>query len=721
MRNVTHKKQTHGRNCVLAKCGLVVGAACLLFLTPGVQSQADQLAQLARPVSRVRAKIRALDSSVAKLLLNMDNVDPDGLTAANLQETYRLVIRNLYRNSLRTNNPQAAAIMVLKADQLSAGLPAFDRMIAQLLPASANAPGETPSLAVIKGLRKFLRSGRNVNTPLRSGAAIGKYLEKMLGPLDPLIKVEDPSISPDKITVWPVHIPQPNSAAVPTAKGVLPTIGRELTWIQGANLTPEMRQALRKILQSLQFQMSNPQTQPAAERYYPVILRCASLAAHLQAGAALSLTTQQQFNHRLLLGLILFRDPRTRPAAVRRLLFINLIVNSLEQLRQANLPTAENNAIKHRIHRAITKLQTDSQVAKYSGQLRLIGQLLGEYRTFMDTVSTPPSPMFRADQIHVRQAGADDFKRLATILAGEYSARDISECIYRLQMVISNLTRLRAMPAAQQQAILYHPASIIGVKSNMVRWAKSIGSSPDSAGSGATKFDHFQAALNLLARVHLSMQSLPQADIVRKMTGGRFEAAVKKFLKLQQKLIDSLGRRNVAPADLVGRLGEMRELFMTTAELAILLDSDAPAEKLNRWGGWQVPKRTLHLLLRQCEQSLEVEYRHITSPAGATSHGGDEWARFRDAAGAVAALSQMTRELNPQLNAKAGLWSSSYLRALTPPPPNAIFGPELGQIALAQRTLSAAEFNHGRGRLMAAPRLFIKCLRILGAIAPAAK
>ncbi len=716
-----NKAHTLHRKSTLVKRQCVLGAACLLFLSSAGQSRADQLAQLTRPVSRVRAKVREIDSSIANLLLNMDNVDPQGLTAANLQETYRLVIRNLYRNSLRTNRPQVAAVMVLKADQLSAGLPAFDRLVAHLLPASANAPGETPSLAVIKGLRQFLRAGRNVNTQLRTRAAIDKYLGKTLGPLGPLIQVEDPSINPDKITVWPVQIPRPNSTPAPVAKGALPAIGQEITWIQGANLTPEMRQALRKILLTLQSQMADRRTEPAAEMYYPVIVRCASLAAHLQAGAALSLATQQQFNHRLLLGLILFRDPRTRAAAVRRLLFINLIVNSLEQLRQANLPTAENNAIKHRIHRAIMKLQMDTEVAKYSAQLQKIGELLRAYRIFSTDVSAPPSAMFRADQIRVRQAGADDFNRLATILAGEYSARDISECIYRLKMVLANLTRLNAMPAAQQQAILYHPASIIGVKANMVRWAKSISKNPDSAGSGAANFDHFQAALNLLAQIHLSMQSLPQANIVRKMSGGRFEAAVRAFLKLQHKLTDSLGTRKVAPDDMVISLNQMRSLFAATAELAILLDSNAPAEKLNRWGGWQVPKRALHLLLKQCEESMVVKYRSITAPAGAMPQGGDQWANFRDASGAVAALYRMTKELNPQLNAKAGLWSTSYLRALTPPPPNAIFGSELGQIALAGRTLAAAEFNHNHGRLTAAPLLFIKCLRMLTAIAPAAK
>ena len=293
--------------------------------------------------------------------------------------------------------------------------------------------------------------------------------------------------------------------------------------------------------------------------------------------------------------------------------------------------------------------------------------------------------------------------------------------IFRLKMALANLTRLKAIPATQQQAILYHPASIIGVKSNMVRWAKSISRSPDSAGSGATKFDHFQAALNLLAQIHLSMQCLPQANIVRKMSGGRFEAAVQAFLKLQRKLTDSLGTRKVATDDLVARLNDMRRLFAATAQLAILLDANAPAENLNRWGGWQVRKRALHLLLRQCEESMVAKYQSMTSPAGATPPGGDQWASFRDASGAIAAVYRMTQELNPQLNAKAGLWSTSYLRALTPPPPNAIFGSRLGRIALAGRTLAAAEFNHGHGRLEAAPLLFIKCLRILAKIGPAAK
>ena len=719
MSNVIHKTQKSTAHR-WAKPGLTLCLTASLLLLPLPMTgttRADQLSELTRPVSRVREKIRTIDSAVANLLLDMTTVHTEAMTAANLQETYRLVIRNLYRNSLRINHPRMAAIMALKADQLEAGLPAFDKLVSHLLPTSANAPGETPTLTVINGLRGFLKAARHVNTPLTNTSECYKYLQKMLGPLEPLISMESPAVNPNKVVVWPVNAPQQVSATGAMQSQSLPTIGQELSWIQGASLPPRMRQALRKILQELQVESADPQSQAAAVRYYPVIVRCAALAAHLQAGTVLTLSTQQRFNHRLLLGLLLFRDPRTRPAAIRRLLFINLIVNSLEQLRQANLPSAENHAIKHRIHRAITELQTDSQVAHYAQELKSLDALLRAYMALSAKFSDPPIAFFRMDQIRALRTGKDDFKHLATILDNEYSAHDITEGIYRLKMVVDNLNRLTAMPGAQLQAILYHPASIIGVKANMARWAKSIGSSADSMGSGSRDFDHFQNALDLLAQIHLSMAQLPKADIVRKMTGGRFDLAVKTFLKMQRKLTDSLGTQKVAPPELLAQLAQMRSLFATTRDLAMLLGANNPADKLNQWAGWRLNKKAMRLMLRQCEQTMVAKYLQVTAPAGtaAGNGGADQWAAFHDVAGAVLTLYEMTTRLNPQLHVNPTLWSGSYLLAITPPPYRAIMASRIGQLALARRALAAAYFNHRHGKLEAAPKLFVIGLQKLSA------
>ncbi len=701
----------------------VIAVTVPLFvrISPRSAVRADQVSALMRPISRVRARVRQLDSEVANLLLNMPTVDPNSLTAANVQETYRLVIRNLYRNALRTANPQTSALLVLKADQLAAGLPAFDHLIIRTLPQSANAPGETPALKVIQGLREFLRAGNRVNVRLNSPADMEKYLAQRLGPLRALISAESDSVGAGAISVWPVRKSPATVVEPPAGAPGLPAIGQELTWVQSANLTPGMRRILRKVLLSLQSQMADPHQQKAAMRYYPVIVRCALLAAHLQAGTALSLPAQRRFNHRLELGLILFRDPRTRSSAVRRLMFINLIVSSLEALRQADLPAADYPGIKHCVHRAIAHLQEDSQAARYSSQLATISRLLSAYRSFRAAIAAPPTPMFQADRAKVQQAGSDDFQRVAATLATQYSAHDIAEGIFRLDQARQNIIRLLAMPPARQQALLYRPASALGVKRNFVNWGRSIAKHPDSTGTGAQAFDHFQAVLNLLASIHLSMQGMPRADVVRKISDGRFNQAVKVFLTLQQKLINSLGSRNIAPDDVVKQLAQMHRLFMATRRLAILLDAHNPARRLNLWGGWYLPRPALRLLLRQCEESLVAEYRSITRPTTTSmAHESEEWADFHDAAGAIATVYYMTRHLNPQLNAPAGTWCTTYLCAITPPPPGAIMASHLGQIAAARRLIVSALFNRTHGKLQAAPRLFVKGLRELALYRPAA-
>jgi hypothetical protein len=682
---------------------LLFTAFGLLSATPAVC--ADDNDNLLSPADRVQTRVNDLEDQISNLLLAIPAGNSDQISAPAIEETYRLIIRRLYLSSQEADNDNFRALLVLKADQLTSGLPAFDAFINnKLLPPDAVTSGQT-----LSALEDFQKAGENIDRHIGNPGDLYGYLDKMLGPLMPLVSDESSAVDPDKIIVWPVQKNVQNNAS---AAGELPNIDQELLAIQQSNLMPQMRDAIESVLQQLKPGLSNPDTYDQNLAYYRTILQCAELARHLQESSVLSLPIQEQLNHTLLQGLLFFKDPRLRPAAIQRLGSIGLIVHSLELLQQTPLTQDQDDLLSAQVHDLIDGLENPDQAWENSRRLGVIDDLVTQYG-ILESQPTPSQPDYvLLPWLHCINTG----KAVFSAAIGTGNSKDriiIAEATHNLRTLCANLDRLAAMSQAQQQALLYEPEPAYGVAQNLAICANRIGNAPAEDNLGSAGFDRFQAVLNLLAQTHLDLARKAPDELIRKITSNRYGQFVDQFLQTQHDLINSLAAPQIDPEELIDQLRHQEMVFRATWELSALLGPDKPLDKLNTWGGWQTIAGANGLLLNQFEQALAAEYRKQTG----MNSGSDAWMGFNAAAPAIHALFTVSSELSPQLNADPTLWSTSLLRAREAPPWNALFGENLDDFAVVSELLNEAAFNNNQGRDQPAQDLFQNALRRLGTAA----
>jgi hypothetical protein len=646
---------------------------------------------------RIIFQVKQLDNQIAALLLKLPMNAGGAMSPEEMQETYRLVIRHLDRCALRVGNESLRSRIALKADQLAAGLPDFDRQMESLLskPHSANP-------AIMRGCRNFYRASLHLNGAITSTSGLKAYLHKILKPLAPLAEMEFTSAVP--LVVWPASSfarRQHDSAAA--ADPPLPPISDEIAALQQANILPEMRDVLRPILLQLQKGLANSATARQSKSYYRVILQCINLAENLQQGTALPQSTRQTFMHRLLLGLLFFKDPRTRAAAARKLESISMVVQSLEDLQTAELPAGVQKIIRLCVHNIILHLQKAHDGGRYVLQLGQIDHLLSQHYYVTSLIShTHPQYTNRAwvsiaktENLYLHQA--------ATELKKRFSRSAIQRYTRRVGILTMNLNRLIAMPAAAQQALLYHPQPAAGVMRNMRRWARHIAMHPDEAGTAALSFDRFNALLNLLAATHRDMAAQGSSRTLKTISGGRYRQFVRMFLQTQRNLADALAQPQLASKKLTHELNQQRLIFRTSSQLAYLMKKDNPLLRLNQWADWHSSAPAIRTTLNEFEQAMSAQFRTVTAPA-INSHpvSSEAWITFQAAAPAINTLASACENLLPRLNAPAGLWSTGWLLAYSAPPGNALYRRKLSTFSLTCMYINNMQFEYAHGNAGAA-------------------
>ncbi len=670
---------------MLLSARLFMLACIALILTNSVpQLMAQQLPQpVAPPVSRIQHAVAKLDDQIGELLLNLPVGANQTVSAEEMEETYRLIIRHLYQSAMHCNNPALRSRIMLKADQLATGLPDFDKQIKTLLGGTAPA-----NAAAVQACIALDKASAKVNTSIASTDDLNSYLHKMLKPLAPLAALQFTGPTPP--VVWPV-IPATGAQPIPLPSGNhLPDVTLEMSALQQANIMPGMRRVLRQILQQLQIGLNHRSTHRQSKIYYQVILQCVSLAEHLQQGTVLPNEVRQEFNHRLMLGLLFFKDRRTRGAAARKLEFIGTIVHSLELLQTVPLSPQAKSTITICMHDSIVKLQSSDHGTTYADRLRLMDKLLGSHQAFIALIRRAHAGY--TDTAWRRIAGHEqrDLNRVITALNIGFDSDAIHRYLSRVAELTPNLWRLSAMPALAEQALLYHPQPADGVEQNMARWAVHIGMHPYQTGTAAATVDRFGMVLAILAATHREMAIHSPARLLKTLSGGRYALFVTDFLNTQRELANSLARPQIAPDKLLRVLRRQRLIFQVSAELAYLLGKDHPLLKLNQWAAWHVGHRTVNTVLNQFEQTLSSEYRTATDARKVTS---DAWADFAATAPAIRVLADACRNVLPHVNAPLSAWSTGWLQAYSPPPDDAMYRTELSKFSMACMYFRSAQYN----------------------------
>ena len=675
---------------------LLTAIAALLF-SPANMARAEKVSFISGAAeSRITNQVQQLDNQIGNLLLKIPVGANSATDPAEIQETYRLIIRHLYGSAMRCKNVPLRSLMVLKADQLFSGLSAFHKPISILL-----SPSNAHNAAITQACRNFYRASSHVNDPLGSVGTLQKYLHRLLKPLAPLAQREFNSTS--ALVVWPLAASTPGHWVPDKPAAGMPDIHAEITTLQHARIPVQMRGIVESILRQLKQGVKNPASRPESLEYYAIILQCVSMAEDLQQGAVLSKPIRSHFNRRLMLGLLFFKDPRTRDVGARELESIEVVVRSLELLQTAPLPQNAQRVVSQCVQNTIRHMQASHHAARYAKNLRALEQLLIQQRVFAQLLQRAHASYTDTAWRRIAKAGRKDLKQTVTALNTNFNRQAVQTYVTHVSELSRNIGRLVAMASAAQQALLYHPRGAGGVTQNMQRWSTHIGMHPYRDGAAVRSFHRFNHVLLLLAAAHRAMAAHGPEKILARISGGRYQRFVTKFLQTQRHLVDSLARPQLASDALIHRLNRQRLIFKTSSALAYLLGTDQPLLGLNQWAAWHISPGTEKTLLNQFEQTLSFEFHAATSKKPMTS---EAWAGFSFAAVPIATLAETCQTLLPQLNASPAAWSTGWLQAYSWQPPNALNGNEVADFTLACMFFNDAQYQNSHGTPQGAMALF---------------
>lgn len=670
-------------------------SAVLLAFAPAISAKKLTFVS-GQSASRLQFQVQRLDNQIGNLLLNIPMGTGSATSPAEVEETYRLVIRHLYQSAIQCKNRNLRSMITLKADQLYAGLSDFDQQVAVLLsPANAN------NAAMVQACRAFYRASVHVNMAITSVGALNNYLHQLLKPLAPMAQMEFTGASAPM--VWPVQPASQMQLRGHESATTLPDIGAEIHALGHTNISPEMRSVVRSILQELQYGIKNSRTRRQSLVYYQVILRCVNLAEHLQEGKVLSRQARSQFNQRLMLGLLFFKDPRTRSSAARKLDFINTVVGSLELLQTAPLPVKAQSVVSQCVHNTIMQLQTDNNASRYADNLQALDQLLIRQSVLAQLLQRDHAPYTNVAWRQITDDGNKDLQEVIKSLKHGFSRGAIQTYIHRVTELSQNINRLVAMRSSAQQALLYHPEPAEGIKRNMHRWARHIAMHPYQTGNAAKSFDRFNEVLEILAATHREMAAQGPHKLLVRLSGGRYQRFVAVFLQTQRDLANALAHPQLVSETLVRRLNRQRLIFKTSSELAYLLKKDNPMLRLNQWAAWHITPQSQKTILNQFEQTMSFEFHLATSHEPMSS---EAWAGFSAVAAPITTLADTCQTLLPELNAPLTAWSTGWLQAYSPQPANAIYQNELFSFSQACMFFNSAQYQNARGNSQAAIKLF---------------
>ena len=661
--------------------------------------------ELRRPYNSAQQRIRQINDAIGGLLLKMPRVSAAHISKHSVCESYLLMVRQYYKSALDTHDTALRSVLLLHAGRLWRSYPIFSSEVGQVFADSGSSP------AAYKALAKFQKASMNLNTMINTWESLQRFQSQLLFPLQPLAALSAPA---GKTMVWPLMPRSAMVATAPVSHVVTVPISQTIASLPSVNIASRMRRIFTGILRQIQAQLQQDPTDPQAKRYYRIILKCLKLAEHLQQVSVLSLDVQKSFNHRLMLALLFFKDPRTRSGALRRMRFIGRVVSTMELISTAPVSRAEKDILDRRVHHIMTNLNRRQRVQKYLTELDAIRSFVRSAHAISGSDMQPLPQPYSAAKARIVAACRTEITGVIGRLENRVSVSDLHTAEMQLLEMASNLKRIEQMPADAQQALLYHPRSPIGVKRNLTRWARIICISPAIESDASRNVDRFNQALKLLADIHLQLLHLAPTKLLGELSAHRYVKLVSLFDATQRDIINSLSTMHPAPDRLVTRLREQMRLLRAVHRLGQLVSDESEVVKLNAWGPWYMDSAARHLWIHQMSESVAHRFARDTGLKTAS----DAWLRFRTAAPAIKTLYRAVTVIAPRLKANPKLWNTVYLLVTLPPPADAIAGSQSNEFSQACVLISSAAANQSHGHFQAATELFRRANRILGAIAP---
>jgi len=660
--------------------------------------------ELQQPYNVAQARIRFLNNSIGALLLQMPSVSSQGVSQASVCETYLLVVRQYFKGSLSARDAALKSVLVLYGERLLRTYPEFSALVKHVL------AHPTALVAANSALVKFQRATMTSEPQIDTWPTLEKYQKQVLDTLAPLVTAE--SVHAKTTVIWPTSPARTFTAIAPLPAKNLPPISQTIASLPEINIAAQLRNVFDGVLRQIQTRLLAHPGDTKAMHYYRIILRCLGLAEHLQRVTVLSLSTQKAFNHRLMLALLFFKDPRTRDGALRRLEFIGRIVDSMELISAVPVGPDDRAILTHRLHHIMTQLDRREHNDSSLQKLDAIDSFL-KVAVALNHLNTKSvqSPYLNASN-RIKLAGRLLTTTTIKNLRSNVSIHRLRAAQMQLQVIAENLERVTSMPAARAQALLYHPQSASGVTRNTVLWARAISVNPAVTTNAAEEYDRFSHTLALLASIHLQLLHHAPTSILEELSAHQYLRFIALFRTVQQNIINSLSTPHPAPSTLITQLHQQMQLLRAVHRLAWLVDQKQYLTDINIWGAWHWNRAARQMWLQQMMEVIAHRFERATGIKSAS----EAWISFKAASPAIQTMYRAVRAIAPNLHADTALWCVAYMQVTVRPPPDAIASAQWTNYTQACMSFDVAAASSHHGRFQPAIDEFQRGNHILAAI-----
>lgn len=698
----------------------VLAAGGVLMPVASGQEKKD----LPRGVDRVQVLYDQLDEELLSLMMATGPEAGKDVRVRGAKISYRVVLRDLYQAAEKEKNGQRRIELLLRADTLRNGSATFDA-VAEKIPeiasaAAANAPaGQTAQQKALGAVKSFA-AFEDVTRPGADG--------RVKPPLDAVAALQGVAAweSVGDVVAWPVEgRKKPEEVATQRR---LPAVAETILALQQAKISPALRQELQAILTPLQAEMAKPETAGAAEAWYRTMLDAVRLGEELAGNTTLDYGTRVALNKQLMMGLVFFKDPRTRGMGAARLAEVGRIADIVKELDRSQLTAEARSVVAPMISQALRKMGRPTGEAAGRKQLEEIRGFVSAYDAMSRAAAGPVSPALKTEWEKVRAAAekqAETGLKAITLQYGEEKKAatakaddvpSVKEITARMDKVRENLERLSAMGDVTRAVEALRPGSGGVVERKMVVWARAIAAAPDGTGAGKeaaesaiTDARAYGRAVALLTTLERELPDMVSPELTR-VTGGQWERVLKAFQAPRGKLLAALTATGTITEKQVAEVEKEAMPLRAAAALAATGGLDKPLGRINAWGAWELSEKGVAFVKREADIAVRAAFNKDDPAANDPEE--SPLLSLEETLGVIRGVMLLDAAVSPKL---MGSGLSLVLAQVGRPSEGAVMGDQAEALARASVLAEEAAAN-GTLRRDAAKWRMVEVAKVLGEV-----
>lgn len=625
------------------------GLSCVLLLVmalPGVLSAADAKPSPASAMLGSRAE--RVEDELAALMQQRSRSPKPADALRDVQIDLRVTADWMLRKSAESSSPDVQSCGYLRAESL---LSAAD-LLSQRFRTSHPAQPQLDAMGKLHQMTYRLGELKTVAQMDQSCKAAGELLIAAGGSLG--------NPGEGLPVMRPMEIERPDEQSSEP-----PSIAELTAEARQASVLPALRLQLLALAEETAAASKDPNRQDDAAALYGVLVRALDMTAGLQGGLV-DPQTRGSVEPQLAGGIVLFLDPRTRPAGKERIDRLSSFGRMLQHVRSLEVPAN----LRDRLAPALAWAQR--HVDDGPRVVQTVGQYLDVCRRYD---ARKPEPALGDAQ---RKVAADLERQFAAQRQGFLSdAAELGDGggmmavqpgqlrshLAVMEQSFEQIALIDAMPSALQAVNAFKPRPTGALDRRALVAVNAIGGIvPSPTPAEATRFLRELQTLGQIARQIPAAADVPP-EVNRLYARGKLaEFNARRAQMLSDVASQAAGGKDPDPARLA-RLAAAQELIDAVREggsiEASLKNADAP----NRWVDWRLHPRTLDAAL--------APYRKATGAAVESFAGGDAgaidlWRPLRRRAEPLLVLARELGTYEEQCNDFPAGWTGEVARLLTP-------------------------------------------------------